>query len=63
METNHQYYALYRLAKILLETLDYKKVVQNVVDGVFNELLTFDLGYQIVVLSLIDEEEKVLKRI
>jgi signal transduction histidine kinase len=63
VSSNHQYYALYHLAKILLETLDYKQVVQNVVDGVFNELQTFNLGYQIVVLSLADTQQNLLKRI
>ena len=55
--------ALWRLLKIILETLDYEKVVQRIVDSLLDELGYLKLGYRIVVLTLVDEEKKVLKRI
>lgn len=55
--------ALSRLERVILETLDFEKVVQNVVDSIFQELGYLDLEYNIAVLALVDEEKKVLKRI
>lgn len=55
--------ALSRLEKVILETLDFEEVVQNVVDSIFKELGYLHLGYNIAVLALIDHEKKVLKRI
>ncbi len=55
--------ALWRLQKIILNTLDFNEVVQKIVDSVLTELGDLKLGYRIVVLSLLDEEKKVLKRI
>lgn len=55
--------ALSRLEKVILETLDFEEVVQNVVDSIFQELGYLHLGYNIAVLALVDEERRVLKRI
>jgi signal transduction histidine kinase len=55
--------SLWRLEKIILDTLDFNTVVQRIVDGLFLELGYLNLGYGIVVLALFDEEEKALKRI
>lgn len=55
--------ALSRLEKIILDTLDFKQVVQKVVDSMLFELDFLNLGYRIMVLSLIDEKKGVLKRV
>jgi signal transduction histidine kinase len=55
--------ALWNLQKIILDTLDFDQVVQEIVDGLLSELGYLDLGYRIIVLTLVDEEKKVLKRI
>ena len=54
--------AISRLEKIILETLDFTKVVQRVADSVLYELDYLKLGYRIIVLALIDEKKKILKR-
>lgn len=55
--------ALWRLEKIILDTLDFKEVVQKICDGLLTELGYLDLGYKIIVLTLIDEEKQLLKRV
>jgi signal transduction histidine kinase len=55
--------ALWRLQKIILDSLDIREVVQKIVDGLLTELGYLNLGYRIIVLTLVDEEKKVLKRI
>ncbi|GEM_PF-695113 len=55
--------ALWRLEKIILDTLDFKEVVQKIVDSMLLELGYLKLGYRIVVLTLVDEKEGMLKRI
>lgn len=55
--------ALWRLQKIVLNTLDFSQVVHQIVNGLLNELGYLNLGYRIIVLTLADEEKKVLKRI
>lgn len=55
--------ALLYLQKIVLDTLDFKSVVQNIVNGLFQELGYLEKGYRIVVLTLIDEKRGVLKRV
>ena len=54
---------LWRLEKIILDTLDFKDVVQKIVDSVLMELGYLELGYRIVVLALLDDKGKYLKRI
>jgi signal transduction histidine kinase len=55
--------SLRRLQNVILNTLDFNQVVKNSVNSVFNELGYLDLGYRIVVLSLINEQEETLERI
>lgn len=55
--------ALWRLQKIILDTLDFTQVVQRIVDSLALELGYLQRGYRIVVLALADEEQKVLKRV
>lgn len=55
--------SLWRLMKIILDTLDFNEVVQKIADSVLLELGYLKLGYSIVVLALIDEKQEVLKRI
>lgn len=55
--------ALWRLEKIILDTLDFNEAVQKIVDSVLTELGYLKLGYRIVVLALIDEASQSLKRI
>ena len=55
--------ALWRLEKIILEVLDFKDVVIKIVNGLLEELGYLDLGYRIIVLTLVDKERNVLKRI
>ncbi|MFA5828816.1 MAG: ATP-binding protein [Candidatus Shapirobacteria bacterium] len=55
--------ALWKLEKIILDTLDFNEVVQKICDGLLTELGYLKLGYRIIVLTLVDENKKVLKRI
>src|SRR3990167_10858986 len=55
--------ALWRLQKIILDTLDFNEVVQKIVDSVLLELGYLKLGHRIVVLALLDEKHQNLKRI
>jgi len=55
--------ALWRLEKIILDSLDFNQLVQKIVDSVLSELGYLKLGYRIVVLALVDHDEKKLKRI
>ena len=56
-------YALSRLEKVILESLDFKTVVQKVVDSMLYELGYLKLGYRIIVLGLINEPKQVMERI
>ncbi len=55
--------ASWRLQKIILNSLDFKDVVQKIVNSMFTELENFKLGYKIIVLALVDKESGILKRI
>jgi signal transduction histidine kinase len=55
--------SLWRLQKIILDTLDFNQVVQKIVDSVALELGFLNIGYRIVVLALVDNEKQILKRI
>jgi len=55
--------SLWKLEKIILDTLDFKEVVQKIVDSILTELGYLNLGYCIIVLTLIDEEKQLLRRI
>lgn len=55
--------ALWRLQKIILQSLNFEDVVEKIVNGLLDELGYLDLGYKIIVLTLVDEKRHVLKRI
>lgn len=55
--------ALWKIEKIILDTLDFNKVAHKIVDSILVELGYLNLGYRIIVLILFDEKEQVLKRI
>lgn len=55
--------AIWRVMKLILESLDFNEVVQQIVDSILLELGYLELGYEIVVLCLVDEKRKVLERI
>jgi len=55
--------ALWKLEKIILDTLDFHEVVQKICDSVLTELGYLNLGYRIIVLTLVNKEKGVLERI
>ena len=55
--------SLWKLEKVILDTLHFEEVVQRTVDSILIELGYLKLGYAIVVLALYDKRKKVLKRI
>lgn len=55
--------SLWKISKVILNTLDFNHVVQNVVDSLLFELNYLERGYRIIVLTLIDEQRGILKRI
>src|SRR4030043_1826331 len=55
--------SLWKLEKIILDTLDFKEVVQKIVDSVLSEIGYLKLGYRIIVLTLANEDKGVLERI
>ncbi len=55
--------ALWRLEKIILDTLDFKDLVQKIVDSILTELGYLELGYRIIVLALVNEEKGSLERV
>jgi len=62
-QTKETIEALWRLQKIILDSLDFNQVVKKIVDGLLTELGYLHLGYRIIVLTLVDETRGVLKRI
>ena len=55
--------ALWRLEKIILDTLDFQDVVQKIVESTLTELGYLNLGYRVIVLALVDRKSQTLKRI
>jgi len=55
--------ALWGLEKIILESLDFNEVSQKICDALLHRLGYLKLGYKIIVLTLVDEKEQVLKRV
>lgn len=53
--------ALQRLEKIILDTLDFRELVQKICDSILNELYFLDLSYRLVILALINEKEAKLE--
>lgn len=62
-QTKETIEALWRLQKIILNTLNFNEVVEKIVNGLLTELGYLDLGYRIIVLTLFDKDKNVLKRI
>lgn len=54
--------ALWRLEKIILDSLNFNEVVQKICDSSLTELGYLKLGYEIVVLNLLDENKQNLYR-
>ncbi|MFC1647273.1 ATP-binding protein [Patescibacteria group bacterium] len=52
---------LWRLQKIILESNNYNDLVKETIDSVFKELRRLELGYKLLVLFLVDEEDQKLK--
>ena len=55
--------SLWKLEKIILDSLDFHTVVQKISDSVLTELGYLDLGYRIIVLTLADKNRNVLNRV
>lgn len=55
--------ALWRVTKIVLETLDFDQVAQKICDSLLSELDYLRSGYRIIVLSLYREDLKGLERV
>lgn len=55
--------ALWKVTKIVLDTLDFNQVTQKTCDSLLNELGYLNLGYRIIVFSLYKEDINGLQRI
>jgi signal transduction histidine kinase len=55
--------ALWKITKVVLDTLDFSEVTQKICDSLLDELGYLNLGYRIIVLSLYDPEKNGLQRI
>ena len=55
--------SIWKIEKTVLETVDFSQAAKQVVNIVFTELGYNNYGYQAIVLTLLDEEKKVLRRI
>jgi len=55
--------ALWRLQKLILDTPEFEEVVARVVNAILTESGYLQLGYRILVLTLIDPQRQTLKRI
>jgi signal transduction histidine kinase len=54
---------LWRLQKLILDTPEFEGVVDRVVNAILTELGYLQLGYRILVLTLVDQQSHTLKRI
>src|SRR5690349_13776535 len=54
--------ALWRLMKLILDTLDFNAVVQKIVESTLTELGYPNLGYRVIVLAPADKQSHTLKR-
>ena len=53
--------AVQRLEKIILDTLDFRQVIQKICDSVLNELYFVDLSYRLVILALENSDHTALQ--
>jgi signal transduction histidine kinase len=68
MQPNDQSYkkvfeSIWKIEKAVLETVDFDKATAEVVNIILIELGYINYGYDAIVLTMLDEKEKVLKRI
>jgi len=55
--------SLWKLTKVILDTLEFNDVVQKICDSLLSELGYLNLGYRIIVLVLYDPSNQGLKRV
>ena len=55
--------SIWRIEKAVLETVDFNEATKQVVNIILTELGYINAGYEIIVLTLLDEQQKTLKRI
>jgi len=55
--------SLWKITKIVLDTLNFNEVTQKICDSLLSELGYLNLGYRIIVLSLYREDCQCLQRI
>ena len=55
--------SLWKITKVVLDTLDFNQVTQKICDSLLEELGYLNLGYRIIVLSLFDQDRQGLQRI
>jgi signal transduction histidine kinase len=54
---------LWKVERIILDAIDFKQLTNKVVNIILTELNYLELGYQIIVLTLLDTNKKYIKRI
>lgn len=55
--------SIWKIEKAVLETTDFEESTKKVVNIILTELGYINFGYEVIVLTLLDEKEKTLKRI
>src|SRR3989344_581025 len=55
--------SIWRIEKVVLETTDFESATEKVVNIILDELGYLKLGYQVIVLTLLDEQKQELRRI
>jgi signal transduction histidine kinase len=55
--------SIWRIEKAVLETVDFNEATKQVVNIILTELGYIKAGYEVIVLTLLDEQNKTLKRI
>lgn len=55
--------ALWAIEKVVLESVEFEEVTQKVVNIILTQLGYLNFGYQVIVLSLLDNKNNILKRI
>lgn len=68
MQPNGQNYkkvfeSIWKIEKAVLETVDFEQATKQVVNIILTELGYMNQGYEVIVLTLLDEQNKTLKRI
>ena len=61
--TRETFQALWEISKVVLETIDFEKSTQQVVNIILGQLGKLRYGYDAIVLTLLDKEKAHLKRI